>query len=105
MSKEKAAAATEEESTLRKPAGNTTVQTAFKEEHLIYIGPSLPNGLNRYMVFRGGKPAHYLEGVPVADALFVPVAEFAARQMEILDPGKPLYTAYTAVESYLRGGA
>lgn len=104
---DKTAAAVAGDTTLREPAGNEPVQTAFEEEHLIYIGPTLPNGLSRYMTFRGGKPAHitdYLKSVPAADALFVPVAEFATRQREISDPGKPLYAAYTAVEAHLKGG-
>ncbi|WP_217562783.1 hypothetical protein [Paenibacillus sp. GbtcB18] len=105
---DKTAAGAAEETNLRESVVNTPVQTAFEEEHLIYIGPTLPIGLSRYMTYRGGKPAHivdYLKSVPAADALFIPVAEFATRQREVSDPGKPLYAAYIAVEAHLKGGA
>ncbi|WP_317957241.1 hypothetical protein [Paenibacillus chitinolyticus] len=93
---------------LQEPAGDAPVQTTFEEEHLIYIGPTLPIGLSRYATFRGGKPAYlldYLKSVPTADALFIPVAELSSSLKELSVLGSPLKTAYEVVQATLKGGA
>jgi len=60
---------------------------------LIYVGPSLSNGLlGQYTTFRGGVPAHLSELVGTNEAisaLMVPVGELAEVRARIAQPGTP----------------
>lgn len=94
-------------------ATKATKETAKQEvqttevEQLIYLGPTLPSRLNQYALFRGGVPAHLREtiaGIPELSTLFVPVKEFAQRQLDLRKVGTPLQAAYAAVLSKLKEG-
>ena len=74
---------------------------------LIYIGPTLPVGLNRFALFRGGKPAYLqptIERIPELDALFVSVTEFTKSQADIHQSGTALHAAYQAVTEKMKEG-
>lgn len=73
----------------------------LKDEHLIYVGPTMKNGLTRYAIYRGGIPEHIkaeLERIPELRSLFLPVSDFPARQGEIRQAGTSLNAAYMAVQ-------
>lgn len=74
---------------------------------LIYIGPTLPNGLTRFALFRGGKPTYLqstLERIPELDALFVSVSDFTKSQAEIYQTGTRLHAAFQAVTEKVKEG-
>lgn len=72
-----------------------------KDEQLIYVGPTLKNGITKHSVYRGGIPEYVkaeLERIPELRFLFLPVADFPARQGEIMQTGTTLNAAYMAVQ-------
>ncbi|GIO33123.1 hypothetical protein J2TS6_42640 [Paenibacillus albilobatus] len=97
--------------TKQEKKAETEVVAAKKQgqapEQLIYIGPTLPNGLSRFALFRGGKPAYLqttLERIPELDALFVSVTEFTKRQVEVYQVGTALHAAYQMVTEKMKEG-
>lgn len=69
-------------------------------EHLIYIGPTLPGGLEQYALFNGGIPTRVskrFEETPELRELFIPVKDFPVGRIDIQTPGTELYAALEAV--------
>lgn len=69
-------------------------------EHLIYIGPTLPGGLEQHSLFTGGIPPRVskrFEDAPELRELFIPVADFPAGRIDIQTPGTELYAALEGV--------
>ena len=80
-----------------------------KREQLIYIGPNVPGGvLQRYQVFRGGKPEHLkdlFEKCPALQGLFVQVADLAVAEKALGTAGTVENTLYReAAKFFAKGG-
>lgn len=80
-----------------------------KREQLIYIGPNVPGGmLQRYQVFRGGKPEHLkdlFEKCPALQGLFVQVTELAVAEKALGTAGTVENTLYReAAKFFAKGG-
>lgn len=71
---------------------------------VIYVGPSLPNGLlTQYALFLGGTPEYltdFLEKHEAVRELIVPVSELSSVQQAIATRGTHEYELY---QSILRG--
>ena len=80
-----------------------------KREQLIYIGPNVPGGmLQRYQVFRGGKPEHLkdlFEKCPALQGLFVQVTDLAVAEKALGMAGTVENTLYReAAKFFAKGG-
>ena len=80
-----------------------------KREQLIYIGPNVPGGvLQRYQVFRGGKPEHLkdlFEKCPALQGLFVQVTDLAVAEKALGTAGTVENTLYReAAKFFAKGG-
>lgn len=79
-----------------------------KPVSLIYVGPSIPGGvLNRFTVFRGGKPLHLatvFKECPEMERLFVPTADLADVLTKVERTGTPYNAWYSQVLAYIRKG-
>ena len=80
-----------------------------KREQLIYIGPNVPGGmLQRYQVFRGGKPEHLkdlFEKCPALQGLFVQVTDLAVAEKALGTAGTVENTLYReAAKFFVKGG-
>ena len=80
-----------------------------KREQLIYVGPNVPGGvLQRYQVFRGGKPEHLkdlFEKCPALQGLFVPVIDLTVAEKALGIAGTVENTLYReTVKFFAKGG-
>ena len=80
-----------------------------KREQLIYIGPNVPGGmLQRYQVFRGGRPEHLkdlFEKCPTLQGLFVQVTDLAVAEKALGEAGTVENTLYReAAKFFAKGG-
>ncbi|MCL6456493.1 MAG: hypothetical protein K6T85_00660 [Gorillibacterium sp.] len=64
-------------------------QEVMQQEPLIYVGPSLPNGLaTKYTTFSNGIPVHlsiHFEKCPAFKQLFIPVRRLAETEKRLND--------------------
>ena len=79
-----------------------------KREQLIYIGPNVPGGmLQRYQVFRGGKPEHLkdlFEKCPELQGLFVQVTDLAVAEKALGTAGTVENTLYRETAKFFAKG-
>ena len=79
-----------------------------KREQLIYIGPNVPGGmLQRYQVFRGGKPEHLkdlFEKCPELQGLFVQVTDLAVAEKALGEAGTVENTLYRETAKFFAKG-
>ena len=79
-----------------------------KREQLIYIGPNVPGGmLQRYQVFRGGKPEHLkdlFEKCPELQGLFVQVTDLAVVEKALGEAGTVENTLYRETAKFFAKG-
>ena len=79
-----------------------------KREQLIYVGPNVPGGaLQRYQVFRGGKPEHLkdlFEKCPTLQGLFVPVTDLAVVEKALGEAGTVENTLYRETAKFFAKG-
>ena len=79
-----------------------------KREQLIYIGPNVPGGmLQRYQVFRGGKPEHLkdlFEKCPELQGLFVQVTDLAMAEKALGTAGTVENTLYRETAKFFAKG-
>ena len=79
-----------------------------KREQLIYIGPNVPGGiLQRYQVFRGGKPEHLkdlFEKCPALQGLFVQVTDLAVAEQALGTAGTVENTLYRETAKFFAKG-
>ena len=79
-----------------------------KREQLIYIGPNVPGGmLQRYQVFRGGKPEHLkdlFEKCPALHGLFVQVTDLAVAEKALGTAGTVENTLYRETAKFFAKG-
>jgi hypothetical protein len=81
-------------STKKSTPKKSKAETEKKSTNLIYVGPSLPNGLlTKFTVFSNGIPEHvkkdYEEKV-FFKKLFVPIGQFAAVEKDLANPSSAL---------------
>ena len=79
-----------------------------KREQLIYIGPNVPGGmLQRYQVFRGGRPEHLkglFEKCPTLQGLFVQVTDLAVAEKALGEAGTVENTLYRETAKFFAKG-
>ena len=79
-----------------------------KREQLIYVGPNVPGGvLQRYQVFRGGKPEHLkdlFEKCPALQGLFVPVIDLTVAEKALGIAGTVENTLYRETAKFFAKG-
>lgn len=83
------------------PASMPQPAAEAEKEHLIYIGPTLPGGLEQHALFTDGIPARVakrFEDTPELRELFIAVEDFPAGRVDIETPGTELYAALEAVK-------
>lgn len=71
-------------------------------ERVVYVGPTLANGLTETTVFKGGIPNVYrrlFETTPELEQLFVPAEDFAKTKNDAETPGTAIYAAREVVAS------
>lgn len=75
-------------------------------EPVIYLGPSLRNGmLQQFSVFNNGIPAYLagdIEKCPAIKALMVPIAKSAIARNKLSEKGALEHTLYAQIHQYVR---